>query len=89
MKIPIMKTGTQIAISLMTDTHLDHTISVLEKKAAEGITIHGGGRNDPDKYWYDEEILYGTEALDLMSYSDYVLERYHRHNRVTEPTEAK
>ena len=78
MRIHTTKDGTKIKLRDMTDSHLDATIRLMERKASEGITVCMGGGSCPDEFWYDEERLYGEAALEHMGYADYVKERDRR-----------
>ena len=78
MRIHTTKDGTKIKLCDMTDSHLAATIRLLERKASEGITVCMGGGSCPDEFWYDEERLYGEDALEHMGYDDYVKERDRR-----------
>ena len=75
MRIHTTRDGTRIKL---TDSHLAATIRLLERKAAEGITICSGGGSCPDEFWYDEYTLEGKAALEHMGYYDYVKERDRR-----------
>jgi len=52
-----MKDGTEIAISDMTDSHLDNTISLIERRAKEGVKLSHGGGSEPVDFWYDEKTV--------------------------------
>lgn len=78
MKIHTTRDGTKIKLRDMTDSHLENTIRMLERKASEGITVCMGGGSCPDEFWYDEERLTGKAALKLMGYAAYVKERDRR-----------
>jgi hypothetical protein len=83
MRIHTTKDGTRIKLCDMTDSHLEATIRLLERKAAEGITICSGGGSCPDEFWYEEERLYGKAALKHMGYFNYVKERDRRISSAT------
>lgn len=78
MRIHTTKDGTRIKLRDMTDAHLENTIRLLERKAAEGIIVCSGGGLCPDEFWYDEERLEGKDALEHMRYDAYVKERARR-----------
>ena len=62
----------------MSDLHLANIIRGIEKKAAEGVLARRGGGWDIEDYWYDEEELFGVDALEYLNYSEYVGERERR-----------
>ena len=61
----------------MTDSHLDATIRLFERRAKEGITVRTGGSCAEDMF-YDEDILYREDALEALEYDEYVKERDRR-----------
>jgi hypothetical protein len=66
----ITKTGKEMEISEMTDSHLLNAIKYVERRAKEGIGVCGGqyyGEGECD-YW--EETVSGKEARDLMDYGE-------------------
>jgi len=63
--------GRQIPIRDMTDSHLAATIAMMERWAVEGVTVQDGGGTCADDMWYDEETLYGYEALEHLGYDHY------------------
>ena len=82
MKIHTTKDGLKIKLCDMTDSHLEATIRLLERKAKEGIVIRSGSGScpcdfcyDEDDFWCDEYRLQGEAALQLMGYKDYIEER--------------
>ena len=91
MKIHTTKDGTKIKLCDMTDSHLAATIRMIKRKASGGITVRMGGGSCPDDYWYDEDTLYGDEALEELGYSDYIKERDRRisNNKAQILSEAK
>jgi len=78
MKVHTTKDGTKIKLCDMTDDHLQSTISLFERRAKAGITIRMGGGSCAEDMWYDEDTLYGDEALEQLGYADYVKERNRR-----------
>lgn len=58
---------------------------MLKRIAKEGLTIRYGGMGvDVDELWYDEEIIYGQEALNKMNYHAYEEEWERRQKKLTE-----
>lgn len=78
MRIHTTRAGTKIKLRDMTNSHLEATIRLLERKAAEGITVCSGGGSCPDEFWYEEERLEGKDALEHLGYDAYVKERDRR-----------
>ena len=78
MKIHTTREGKKIRLRDMTDSHLAATIGLFERRAKDGVTVRMGGGSCAEDIWYDEETLYGEEALDLLGYADYVKERDRR-----------
>jgi hypothetical protein len=78
MKVHTTKDGKKIKLCNMTDDHLQATISLLERKAEEGVTVRMGGGSCAEDMWYDEDTLYGNEALERLGYVEYVKERNRR-----------
>lgn len=67
-------TGEKIPLTSMSDQHLINTIRYLKRCAHEGIIIQSGGGDCPEDFWYDEDIIYGDEALKHVHYDVYVKE---------------
>ena len=74
----ITKDGDQIALSKLEDSHLQNIINLMQRKAKEGIVVRYGGGSTADDIWYDEDHLYGEEALAKMHYGEYVAEQKRR-----------
>ena len=77
MKVHVTKDGEKIKLCKMTDSHLDATIRLFERRAKEGITVRTGGSCAEDMF-YDEDTLYGEDALEALEYDEYVKERDRR-----------
>ena len=77
MKAHVTKDGKKIKLCKMTDSHLDATIRLLERRAKEGITVGTDGSCAEDMF-YDEDTLYGEDALEALEYDEYVKERDRR-----------
>ena len=85
MKIHTMRDGTQIAIADMSDIHLINAIRLMRRKASEGIVVrYGGAGCSGDDMWYDEDHLFGGDALDRMDYSAYADEAERRGLKIEE-----
>ena len=78
MRTHTTKDGKRIKLRDMTDSHLTATIRLFERRAKEGVTIRSGGGNCAEDMWYDEDTLYGDDALEELGYADYVKERDRR-----------
>jgi hypothetical protein len=62
----------------MSDSHLAATIGRWERLAEEGVRVRSGGGHDSEDMWYDDDVLYGAEALEYLGYADYTAERDRR-----------
>ncbi len=65
------KDGVVIKISDMSDSHLLNTARLLYRKSKEGVVAMYGGGLCSEDMWYDEEILYGEEALSKLNFDAY------------------
>jgi hypothetical protein len=80
------KNGDQIALSKLEDSHLQNIINFLQRKAKEGVRVRHGGGTTADDIWYDEDMLYGEEALKHLHYGEYIAEQKRRPTmRETDP----
>jgi len=68
-----MKSGEKIRISKMTTSHLKNTINLIKRKAESGLTLSFGSCYWGDMY-YDEEVIYGDEVLNVLHISRYTEE---------------
>jgi len=80
------KNGDQIALSKLEDSHLQNIINLMQRKAKEGIVVRYGGGSSADDIWYDEDHLYGEEALAKMHYSEYAAEQKRRRTMLAPDT---
>lgn len=74
----VTKNGDAIALSNLEDSHLQNIINLLQRKAKEGVKVRFGGGTSADDIWYDEDMLYGEEALKHLRYGEYVAEQKRR-----------
>ena len=74
----ITRDGQRIPLNEMSDSHLLNTIKFLKRKAQKGVVISYGGGVEADEIWYDEDVIYGMEALDHLNYTIYVEEARRR-----------
>lgn len=72
------KDGKKIPLDKIEDGHLANIISLLQRKAKEGIKVRYGGGTSPDDMWYDEDILTGEDALMRLHYYEYLNEQARR-----------
>lgn len=76
--VHVTKDGREMRLEDLSDLHLANIIRRIEKKAAEGVLVRSGGGWDIEDYWYDEEKLFGVDALEYLNYSEYIGERERR-----------
>ncbi len=69
-----MRDGSTIPISQMTDSHLENTMMMLRRISIRGLTLRQGGGCFSEDMWYDQEILFGKEALSALGYKHYLNE---------------
>ena len=66
------KTGEEMPISSMTDSHLLNTMAMLMRKSKTGVIIRFGGMGmGMDEPWYDEDHLFGDDALNALNFDAY------------------
>lgn len=71
--------GRLIEIKHLTDEHLVNIISMIERKARDGVeVIFGGGHGDYTEMWCDVEYLDGEDVLDYFDYNKYKKEQQRR-----------
>lgn len=80
------KDGAKMPITEMSDRHLLNTMRMLKRRAADGLTIRRGGGWEADEMWYDEDIIFGTAALNELNYSAYKTEADNRKLQTEEPS---
>lgn len=94
-KYHITKDGRKIALTDLSDTHLNNIIAFIERKATTGITVLSGGGWSHEDYWFDEDEIVGDEVLKLFGYNAYIAERNRRRQsqsyyyRITTNSNAK
>ena len=71
----VCKDGTVLYLHEIDDDHLRNIIRLYERKAKEGLTVpsYGGGWN-ADSFFYEEDVLYGEDALQHLHHDLYVAE---------------
>jgi len=77
----VTKNGDAIALSKLEDSHLQNIINLLQRKSKEGVKVRYGGGTTADDIWYDEDMLYGEEALKRLHYGEYVAEQERRRTK--------
>ena len=78
MKTHTTRDGRKIKLCDMTDAHLEATISLIERRAENGLIVRYGGGSCAEDMWYDEDNLQGKDALDYLDYDEYIAERNKR-----------
>jgi hypothetical protein len=78
-KLHKMKNGESIALKDMSNKHLINTIKLYQRKAKKGLSVSYGGYCP---MYYDEDVIYGNEALQILDYDEYLKELNSR-NSVT------
>lgn len=74
MNVHTTKNGVRIPLNELTNGHLENIIHMLEQKAISGVTVVRCGGSSPEDFYYDEDTLYGKEALKALNYEDYIKE---------------
>lgn len=64
----------EMEISDMGDAHLVNTCRLIKMKAKSGHVVRYGGGTCAEDMWYDEDHLFGEEALDKLNFSAYAAE---------------
>lgn len=67
----ITKDGKKIRIEELDTAHLNSIINWIKRKAQEGLTVRYGGGSCAEDIWYDEETLFGDDALKALNYNAY------------------
>jgi len=80
------KNGKLTLLTELTNSHLWNIIKYIELRAKEGVKIRFGGGTCVESFWYDEQIVYGKEALEHLNYEKYSTEQERRDKlRLTNP----
>lgn len=68
--------GEKIPISDLKTDHLQNIVSMIERKADEGLVVFRGGGwpGEADSYWGDEEILFGDNVRRKFPYKQLIIE---------------
>jgi len=68
------KHGNETPLKDLETSHLKNIIRWHNRIAEEGLTLRYGGGSCAEDIWYDEDVLYGKEALDHLKTSEYIAE---------------
>ena len=77
----ITRDGTRIPLGQLTDSHLMNIMRFLVRRSKDGVVIAFGdwcGAGDVDEIWFDEDVIYGKEALNYLNYNIYMDEAKRR-----------
>ena len=74
----VTKNGDKISLNKLEDSHLQNIINLMLRKSKEGVKVMFGGGSTADDIWYDEDMLYGEEALKRLHYYEYLAEQRRR-----------
>lgn len=67
MKNWITQKGEKIPFDKLTDSHLLNILKHIKKMSKEGVCVQSGGVCDGEP-WYEEDVLYGKDALWRLDY---------------------
>jgi len=73
MYIHVTRDGEKIPLNQLETSHLKNIIALQKRLAVEGVLYRDGGGSWPD-FWYEEDELYGEEALKFMKHELYLKE---------------
>jgi len=68
------KNGKVTLVKDLETSHLKNIIRCHKRMAEEGITITSGGGSCGDDIWFEQDVLYGKDALDYLNTSEYITE---------------
>jgi hypothetical protein len=68
------KTGKETPIKDLGTSHLANIIRYHKRLAREGLTVRYGGGSCAEDMWYDEDTLYGQDALNRLKTAEYIAE---------------
>ena len=76
MHIHITKDGKQIPLNKLELNHLKNIIKVHRRMSKEGVVVRYGsaGFGFDDDCYYDEDVCYGDEALEILNHHHYLRE---------------
>lgn len=77
------KDGREIELADLGLGNLKNILSFISKKAKEGVLVRCGGGTTAEDIWYDEDTIYGKEALAELNYDKYQLELSRREKHVS------